>query len=423
MLGAEIILEFANPSNSDDAQQPLSSVSKSMLSHILDFERSHGTPVDAEEQGEEPNGSLFTGLMGAQFSLASLISKLGNYNESEQLMKRMLRYIQKRKGTTCSEWVEANFQLAECLFHKDQDEEAEELFQRGFDVAMEVHEWGDYETRRHQVFIGWLLERKGQYEEARILFEQELVYAKNTNGPYGLPVLQHMSYVAKNLSGRGKYAEAEQLCREILDIGATTLSQNRDSIPSIMDQPGHAIAMQGRREEAKEVFRQTYDLHKILEVEDHINTINSLSSLAQFMDDEPEEGVKILKRINARYQDMLGPENENISLNWAKIGQLYLGAGKLDEAEHALRQSTEMDIAIRGSRSPKLLLAMMNLAMVLIRKARIREARGVIEEIVRTKVACLGPEHPSTLESIESLQALAQQQQAWRDEGLMLPET
>ena len=211
--------------------------------------------------------------------------------------------------------------------------------------------------------LGWVLQHSGHYAEAEKLQRETLESERRVFGPDDPETLALDQHLAWTLLSEGHYAEAEKLQRETLDTQRRILGLENSETLLSMNSLAVTLLRQGRYAEAEKLYRQAFDLQR----------------------------------------RVLGPENPHTLATMGSLGWTVAQEGRYDRGREVgaggIRNRAPCPRAGASGHADKHERHSCNLS----REGRYREAEKLARDVVGIQRRSLGPEHPDTLASLDTL--------------------
>ena len=176
----------------------------------------------------------------------------------------------------------------------------------------------------------------------------------------------------------------------------------------------------------------SYDIHRLVQiaVRNWLKTTGELTrwsckALKQvarifpfFTHENRDECTLYLPQVQRilRFEEIAEDDENSLSILLFNIGEYFLRTGKYNEAEAACQQALQLNQKVLGTEHPSTLDSMNSLAVVLYRQGRYDEAEAAHRQTLQLMQKVLGTEHPSTLGSMHNL-ALVLDSQGRYDEA------
>jgi len=248
-------------------------------------------------------------------------------------------------------------------------------------------------------------EHEGRYAEAEPLYLNALAVRRRTLGEYHARTLDSMNNLANLYRYQGRYADAEPLYRKGLEATKRTLGDAHPDTISSMSNLAALYTSQGRHTDAAAIYEKTLAWSQRVQGEDHRDTLKMMSNLGavfsllgRYDDAEP-----LLVRSLEGRRRTLGEDHPETLVSTYNLGKYYDTMGL---HEQALGSFTRAVAGARRSLPEEhwhigRFLQLKGKALTKLK--RYGEAEPVLLEAHRILVAALGEDHPTTLDTVNTL--------------------
>ncbi|KAJ5514921.1 hypothetical protein N7463_004473 [Penicillium fimorum] len=178
-----------------------------------------------------------------------------------------------------------------------------------------------------------------------------------------------------------------------------------------------AYGLEGRWEEAEQLFLQVIETSKTKLGADHPNTLASMANLALTYTDQGrwKEAEQLSIQVIETSKTKLGADHPNTLASMVNLALTYMNQGRLIEAEQLEQQVIETSKTKLGADHPNTLASMANLASTYRNQGRLVEAEKLEQQVIETRKTKLGADHPDTLISIGNLASTYRNQGRWAE--------
>ncbi|WP_031246772.1 tetratricopeptide repeat protein, partial [Mesorhizobium sp. LNJC395A00] len=161
----------------------------------------------------------------------------------------------------------------------------------------------------------------------------------------------------------------------------------------LLDNSARLLLQRLRYSEAEEMYRQEYDVSRILDGPNHPNTARVLSDLGQVLLQQGKVGAAIEMHSKALdfYENALGPDHPLVGFVLNNLGQDLRFYGRFRESEERLKRSIDILRAARGPTHNETVTAMRNLGTLYISQGSFEEAAALFQSAIDTKGRANGP--------------------------------
>ncbi|CZS94317.1 uncharacterized protein RAG0_04354 [Rhynchosporium agropyri] len=236
----------------------------------------------------------------------------------------------------------------------------------------------------------------------------------------------------------GRYTEAEVINRRLVDFSAKNFGLKDKDTLRCMNNLAVTYSYQGKLKLAENLYRQVLEEFQALLGSDHADTPRSISALARILMDtgienkdtlsslhilamilryqkDYGEREKILERVLAVREKLLGPSHENTLFTVGELGMLWRDMGDLDGAEKMIRRSLKgVEISL-GSDHRSTLGTVSPLGLVLQDIGRLVEAENMMLRSIEGETKLSGRQRTTTLKSIWNLAGILRDQRKFTE--------
>jgi len=179
-----------------------------------------------------------------------------------------------------------------------------------------------------------------------------------------------------------------------------------------LDLQASELYSQGQYAEAEIAARESLEIRRTAQGEDHPEFASSLSNLARLLRAQGGAAAArpLFEQSLAIQEHALGPDDPKLAIGTAALADLLWEAGELDGAQALFERSLAIQRAAHDENHPKVATALSNLGQVLVERGAWAEARRLLEEGLAIRTNALGPDHPRVAASLATLAALLTQQ-------------
>jgi CHAT domain-containing protein/tetratricopeptide (TPR) repeat protein len=252
---------------------------------------------------------------------------------------------------------------------------------------------------------GMYLHNLGRFPEAVEKLNAALAIKLRNNDVAS--TLRTSSILVGSLGMLDRRAEATTVAERALALGTSAFGANDARLASTLSALGGLARDKENFKEAAGYFERALPALQganappldVASAMDNLGDIYGL--LGRFDDGERmlKQGLDLLDRSFGRSAE--GVPNYDKMLN--DLGNLYLDAGRLTEAEAAMRHSLAITRARSGETHPNVVATTGNLANVLEHGARYAEAEKLYQQTLQAYERIYGPNHPTTAIGLNNL--------------------
>ncbi len=265
--------------------------------------------------------------------------------------------------------------------------------------------------------------KKVEAQKKRVEEEKQIAFAVRSflqNKLLGQADLRNQANSLLRAGELAMEAKENPTIRELLDRAAQELSPDRieRNFPrqpfvqaEILFTVGDAYRGIGEYERAIELLQRSVEICRHLFGINHVNTLNSLSSLAAAYRQagKLDQALPLLEEAFTHSKETLGLEDpgtlirmDNLALGYQSKGQRNLALPLFEEAYRLQKQ-------LFGVEDAATLATMNNLGEAYFAAGKRQEALPLLEEALKIRRAKFGTEHPATLVSMNNLAAAYQE--------------
>ncbi|MBI5724928.1 MAG: tetratricopeptide repeat protein [Planctomycetes bacterium] len=171
--------------------------------------------------------------------------------------------------------------------------------------------------------------------------------------------------------------------------------------------------LEGKYEQAEELFREVLETHRRLLGVDHPETLRTINSLSQAMFDQGkyDQAEKLIRAVLDVRRRMFNSEHPDTLESMSQLAVLLRNAGRIEEAEDQYRIVLDARRRVRGPKHLDTLSTMHSLACVLFDRGKLPEARRQFQEVLDHYKVLMGEEHPDTLNTMHCLAVILCQEE------------
>ena len=208
----------------------------------------------------------------------------------------------------------------------------------------------------------------------------------------------------------GLYEEAtEQLENAVATLRGVEGAQARASLASALHNLGVAYDLQGRYEEAEQVFREKLALAERARAPDEHELARTLNSLGIVLWNQGRyaEADEVLGRALSVREQLYGAESDEVAKTLFNLGNLAHAVGELDRAERYFTRALAIERTIKSPDHPDVAASLNNLGSLYKDLGRYEDAQRATEEALAIWEKVLGEDHPDVGIAVHNLANLA----------------
>ncbi|KAM0352928.1 hypothetical protein ACHAPU_001812 [Fusarium lateritium] len=265
--------------------------------------------------------------------------------------------------------------------------------------------------------IGGFFLFQGRYAEAERVQREGIKIRTELLGEDHAETLILVSDLSASLERQGRWGEAENLGVAVVETRKRLYGEESHQTLDAMSILALNLYEQDRIDEAKQLYTHIFEVRKRVLGDEHPDTIRAMSDLAKTLGDG-EEGEKMHRHVLEAKVKADGADHPETLSSKGNLAVVLYKRGKAREAEELQVEVMEVSERVLGEEHPDTLLSMMHLAKSWMflgkEKADSRHlypdvdmfggAEKLLQKCVRLRTQLLGPDHPSTLESMLRLE-------------------
>ncbi|KDQ50310.1 hypothetical protein JAAARDRAFT_186325 [Jaapia argillacea MUCL 33604] len=149
----------------------------------------------------------------------------------------------------------------------------------------------------------------------------------------------------------------------------------------------------------------------------HINTIDSMSNLAQIykMKGQWNEAAELWKRVVIVKEKLLGANHLGVATSMANLALLYSNQNLWEDEAELQMKILEFSLRVWGEDDSRTLKNMENLASVYFKQQQWKEAEILIAEVLKARQKLLDEDHEDVLRTMITLSTLYSKQRLWKE--------
>ncbi|KAB8229019.1 P-loop containing nucleoside triphosphate hydrolase protein [Aspergillus alliaceus] len=194
---------------------------------------------------------------------------------------------------------------------------------------------------------------------------------------------------------RGNLIDSKRMAEEATRTRKKLFGLENEKTLSSTQILGLAYSLEGQWKKAEELLVQVMETRKQVLGPDHPDTFTSINNLAS------------LYRKQGRWR-----EAEQLLVQAVETSNIQ---GQWGEAEHLLVQVIETRKQMLGPEHPDTLASMNSLASIYMNQGQWEKAEDLQVQVIETRKQVLGPKHPDILTSINTLASLYKNQGRWKE--------
>ncbi|MBS7457846.1 tetratricopeptide repeat protein [Coralloluteibacterium stylophorae] len=247
--------------------------------------------------------------------------------------------------------------------------------------------------------LGLAYQSSGDLDAAQAALESALALRREVIGPRGLETSATLHNLGQLASRRGRLAEAEALYREALAIKRAAAGTLSYEYANGLRGLGVTLARQGRYAEAGDILRECLTITERVHGADSSRAADLHGELASVLQDEGDYDASEQEYRAAIAMDAAvnGADTLDQAVFANNLASLLEMRGDLAGAEEGYRRSLELRRRHLEETAPAVVRARANLARLLMRTARVAQARPMLEAALDDWLALHGEDNPDTV--------------------------
>ena len=289
-------------------------------------------------------------------------------------------------------------------------EEAEPLYKRAIEIAVEVLGEKNLNSAAIMNNLAILYENQGRYNEAEPLSIRALNIFEEVPGEKSyLETVACLHNLAMLYDKQGRYTEAEPLYKRALERGEVVDKGEKHPITvTCLNSLAGLYNKQGRYTEAEPLLNRVLKIRKEVPGEKHPDTANSLSDLSLLYQNQGryKEAEPLSKRALEIKEEVMGAKHPGTAVALLNLALLYDNQGRYEEAEPLCKRACEIYEEVVGGKHPDMAASLHILAGIYINQGRYEEAEPLCIRALEIRKEVLIEKHPDTAYSFNNLAGL-----------------
>jgi len=271
----------------------------------------------------------------------------GRYKEAEATLQQAIELAQRDLPEPDLVLAGAMNNLAVVYGKQRRLEKAEALFRKSLEIERGLEGIGELRLASTMTSLAVAHLHQKEHAEAEALLRDVLAVQREQLPPRHPKLLPTMNNLAVCLEQMGAYDEAMSFYRETLTLARSVYGEVHPAVASTLSNVASLNARRGNHAEAEAIYRQVLDLDRQILPEGHsyigdtYMKIGLAVAAQQGRFEEAEANILRGWRIFARSQD---PSTPIYQQTRAKVADFYRSAGRLEEAQKYMPDSTQADL-------------------------------------------------------------------------------
>jgi tetratricopeptide (TPR) repeat protein len=259
----------------------------------------------------------------------------GNLIRAEPTLQEAIVVMEKELGANHPDTLTSVSNLASVLERLGRYEEAESMNRQALEERKKELRANHPDTLTSVNNLALVLERLGRYEEAESMNRQALEERKKelgANHPYTLTSVSNLASVLEML---GRYKEAESMNRQALEGSEKELRVNHPDTLTSVSNLALVLKRQGRYEEAESINRRALEGYEKELGANHPDTLTSVSNLASVLEKQGryKEAESMNRQALEGYEKELGVNHPDTLTSVSNLASVLERQGRYEEAE------------------------------------------------------------------------------------------
>jgi len=322
--------------------------------------------------------------------------KLGEYDRSEQLLRRSLKQRRELRGPHHLDVATSLNDLAETLEVRGRLDTAAVLYREALTIRERHLGRDDPLVAASLNNLGELRMNQGRYDDARPLLQDALDLRRDLLGPRNPEVAVSLNNLGMLHWNEGRYDQAEKLVREAMSIRRAALGPAHVEIVWDLNNLGLILEDAGRLQEAERLLRESLTMSRRLYGDEHPEVADALSNLASVVGrrGQTQEERRLAEQAFEMRQRLLGPGHPDVAISLNNLASHALQAGQEEAAEERYREAVKRFRDAFGADHPHVAYPLLGLARTLVeRGTRFGEATRSATEALQLRTASLPSDH------------------------------
>lgn len=379
--------------------------------------------------------------------LGQVLQGQGDLAGGRKMLERALEIYERVDGRDPPNLAAALNNLASVLQDQGDLAGARERLERALDISERVDDQHPA-VAAHLSNLGSVLQDQGDLSGARKSLERALIINERLYGPQHPAVASDLSSLGSVLQDLGDLTGARAMLDRALQIDQHVYGADHPWFATTLSKVGSVQRNQGEFDGAQEKLERAFEIHKrVLGLEnpwvatslfhlarvlhdrgDHAGAVTKLecacdmykqllgehhwySGISQHRLGEAlvvagrlSEGLPLLETAVEIIESQVGRTHVRIASALDSLGEAYRLVERLEDAEVAHRQAVDIHTRSVGEDAFWTAWSKRLLAVTLLKKGEIAEARMLLESAHSVCLKSLGPDHPKTRQVASDLQ-------------------
>ena len=359
----------------------------------------------------------------AMLYVAEAVQILGEYQEAEQLQRRVLE-IRNRIGASGQERATVLAELGSTLISLGDLAGADTLIAEALRIRQALPDGGPFDLGHTLEYMARVRREQGNLAEAADLSWQAIAVVADHYGEEHRLTNGMRRQLALVLTSDSRYEEAEAVYRRVLAADVARLGEDHPTTAMTLHDLGSLLLEMRRLDEAETLLRQALQVRETSLGPSSARVGMTLSKLATLLtfQDRNEEALALHRRALEIRRAVYGPRSSSVGTGLNQLGVTLSNMGREEEAIEVLREAADIYREQRGEGHWWVAVAVNNEGHAWYRLGNMAMADSLFRERLAINREALGPEHYSTGNAVAYLGRVAAKQGRWVDASTFLAE-
>jgi tetratricopeptide (TPR) repeat protein len=340
------------------------------------------------------------------------IVEAGRYSSAIPLWREALESVKDLPSPEHRDTANILNNLAACLQQQGDLTGARPLYERALAISEKVLGPEHRDTGTTLSNLALLIKDQGDSAGARPLFKRALAIREKVPGPEHPDTASTLDNFAALLHAQGDLAGARPLYERALAIREKVLGPDYPTTAISLNNLALLLKAQRELAGARPLLERALAMSEKLFGPEHHNTGTTLNNLALLLEAQRDlAGARpLLERALAIREKVRGPEHPETAATLNNLGTLLKDQGDLAGARPLLERALAICEKVPGPEHRDTANILNNLAACLQQQGDLTGARPLYERALAIREKILGAEHPDTDMSVNNLATLLREQ-------------
>lgn len=332
-------------------------------------------------------------------TMGAVYTSLGLYEQSASLLQSAVNKRRALYGVEHVEVARSMHRLGDVLKLQAEYELALQNYQGALAMRRELLGNENVETASTLYELADLLGRMGDFSGAEPLYREALALQRQLLGEKNAEVARSLEGLGLNLFDQGNYDDGVPLLREAVAMQRELHSGPHPDLAEAINNLGFVTA---DNREAEQLFRESLAMKRVLySGEPHPEIAMGLNNVAYALDIEGkyDEAEEMYRAAYDMQRKLLGEDHPDVALALSNLAFVSYTKGDLDASIAMSNESLEMYRRTVGNEHPLVARGMSNLAVMEMEKDDFTSAEPRLRDAIDMHVKLLGPEHTEVAKS------------------------